>query len=64
MLRQQFPIRFKNKSNLEIQKAIDKSLKAKTANRINRTSKKANGGLFKDGGLIPKFENPAGPIRM
>lgn len=58
MLRQQYPNKFKNKSNLEIQKALDKSLKAKNDNRISRVSKKANGGL------IPKFENPAGPIRM
>lgn len=42
-----------------------KSNKKKRTSKDNKVKRREWGGLlFKDGGLIPKFENPAGPIRM
>lgn len=42
-----------------------KSNKKKKTSKDTRVKRKEWGGLlFKDGGLIPKFESPAGPIRM
>lgn len=42
-----------------------KSSKKKKTSKDNKVKRREWGGLlFKDGGLIPKFENPAGPIRM
>lgn len=42
-----------------------KSNKKKKTSKDNKIKRREWGGLlFKDGGLIPKFENPAGPIRM
>lgn len=42
-----------------------KSNKKKKTSKDNKVKRREWGGLiFKDGGLIPKFENPAGPIRM
>lgn len=42
-----------------------KSNKKKKTSKDNKVKRREFGGLlFKDGGLIPKFEFPAGPIRM
>ncbi len=42
-----------------------KSNKKKKTSKDNRVKRREWGGLlFKDGGLIPKFQSPAGPIRM
>lgn len=42
-----------------------KSNKKKKTSKDNRIKRREWGGLlFKDGGLIPKFQSPAGPIRM
>lgn len=42
-----------------------KSNKKKKTSKDTKIKRREFGGLlFKDGGLIPKFENPAGPIRM
>ena len=42
-----------------------KSNNKKKTSKDNRVKRREWGGLlFKDGGLIPKFQSPAGPIRM
>ena len=42
-----------------------KSNKKKKTSKDNKVKRREWGGLlFKDGGLIPKFQSPAGPIRM